>query len=77
MSLELHRDRFGVLNINPKCPKCGEEELRATVEAWYKKVPLHRDGFDPSEGKVFETEIVDIECANCGATVPLEHYYSD
>lgn len=62
--------------LNAKCPKCGEEELKATIQAFYKNVPLYADGYDHSEGLLQEDEILAIKCSKCGAVVSLNHYYT-
>ncbi len=61
-------------DFNPYCPFCDKLELRGVVEVTYTNVPLHSDGYDPTEGDVRDPEPKQIECAGCGKAVPVEHY---
>ena len=63
--------------MNPKCPHCGEESLRATVTVTYTNVPLATDGYSCMEGTIADDEISRITCMNCKKEVPVEHYYEE
>jgi len=63
--------------MDPKCPHCGEECLRAIVTVSYTNVPLARDGYSCMDGTIAHDEIDGITCVNCKKEVPVEHYYEE
>ena len=63
--------------MNPKCPYCGEESLRASVTATYTNIPIRRDGYSLMDGTLQEDEIREITCLDCKKAVPAEHYYEE
>ena len=63
--------------MNPKCPHCGEESIRAIVIGTYTNVPLGADGYSCMEATITDDEIDGITCMNCKKEVPVEHYYEE
>ena len=60
---------------NAKCPFCGKEELRASVEERYRRVFLGGDGYSTvADGELEVSEIHQIICDDCNKEVPFEHY---
>ena len=59
------------------CPHCqSKNSLSARLAIYYGNVPLFAGGFDPDDGIVIETEILEIECRTCERTVELEVYFT-
>lgn len=61
-------------SLNPNCPHCSAR-LVATVTATYWLVPLSDDGYDITEGRLQEDEVLSVECRQCQTFVPISHYY--
>ena len=63
--------------MNIICPYCkAENSFRARLAIYYGAVPLFAGGFDPDDGWVIETEILEIKCGQCERKVELDAYYS-
>lgn len=60
--------------MNSKCPACGGL-LVADVSAKFTTVPLHDDGYIPSEGALDYCEISNIRCSDCGYRASSEYYH--
>lgn len=59
------------------CPHCkAENSLKARLAIYYGNVPIMSGGFDPDDGWVIETEILEIECGYCKQKVELDAYHS-
>lgn len=54
-----------------KCPNCGGEEITGSVTAYYMKVPLARDGYCPTDGKVTGYDITEARCQGCDAQLSI------
>lgn len=63
--------------MNPKCPHCGKQSLRAFVTATYTNVQLYKDGYSLTDGTLQEEEIQEITCLDCKEAVPVENYFED
>ncbi len=54
-----------------KCPNCGGDDILGSVTAYYMKVPLARDGYCPTDGKVTGHDVTEARCQGCQAQLNI------
>lgn len=54
-----------------ECPNCGGDDIVGTVTGYYMKVPLARDGFCPTDGKVTGYDVSEAQCRGCHARLNI------